>query len=445
MKLDKLFQLARRAALVLSGEVVQSALHFTLSIGLLKFLSVRDYGVFTLVMVTGAVGLTYVRSLASMPSIVYIARSRSHRVARLYEGAFSIVAAPVGAVAALAVVALLDAWSPGAALAGAAFVALWCVRFHLRSLQFGYGRRWVTIVGDYTFASTGALLAGLALWQGDNLLRNVFLALAAANLVGAVLMQGLAREAPALAFNRRARRLLLALTDKLFWSGITVSLTNLQGQGVALLVAHLAGPQGYAPIAAVLAFFAPIRTVFIAMGNFMQPEMSAALARGETSQVLDLAKMWTLSLGSIAFIYGLAACALVPYMNLELLRNEPVYLLSILAWGVFAAAALSLAPRVVIEAMMAFRFNTATTAISAVIGLGATALALKFAPSGWALVGAVLSEGTILVGSWIFVLSALGVFSGEALNGHGLLSILISALPGNRTTSTPKTRSKPCP
>jgi O-antigen/teichoic acid export membrane protein len=400
-----------RLGLTISGEAMQSGLHFALSILLMHLLPARDYGVFAITLVIGGIGLTYIRALTAMPACIYIGRSRSAERARFYEGTFGAVAILASGLIALIVFVLPSAGSPTSALAGAGFVGLWCARSHLRTVHFAFGRYRIATLGDLAFATSSGLLAAVAVWRGGNPMSGVFLALAAGNLFGSATMQLLAGEPLRIRFDRRARGFYARLLRRLGWSAFSVTTANLQGQGISLLVVELAGPAAFAPIAAMLVIFAPLRIAATAWANSIQPHMSKLVAKFEVEEIRGLCRNWTLVLGIAGLVYGVGAMALLPLVKSPSLEGAPIYFIGILAWLVYELGLLYVAPRIVLEVLMNFRSVAVITTAAAVVGMGLISLLLAFAAPTWALAGAASGEAIVVVAAWAVAMRRLSALA----------------------------------
>ena len=206
-----------RFAVTLLGEVVQSGFHFALNILLVRSLSQHDYGVFAIVFLAGGLALTYVRALAGVPISTFLPAHRDRRAGRAIDVTFGTGALTVSAVVGLGIAGFLVVADTVNPVAGGAFVMLWCLRSYLR------------------------------------------LALYAKNLAGFATALLALREPIRLSLKASSWRRYHAIRRELGWSLVGVTTTNLQGQGQTLAMALLLGPDAYAPIAAALILFAPLR------------------------------------------------------------------------------------------------------------------------------------------------------------------------------------------
>ncbi|GGE10610.1 hypothetical protein GCM10011390_32080 [Aureimonas endophytica] len=399
--------LLRRGALMLSGEMLQSAFHFALNIVLIHQLAPTDYGIFAIVMLMGGLALTYMRSLAGLPANLLIPAHAGRRRALPFEVTFGTVAALSALAMGLATAALLALWLRSDSLvAGGAFVALWALRSYLRSLAFAKGRQGEASLGDLTFALTGALLvAGFALgWRGADPLNSVFMLLAAANGAGILMALGLARRWPRLTLRRSMRRRYGTIGRQVLWSVLGTTTTNIQGQGQVMLIAACAGPAAYAPLAAMTVMFAPLRMLTAAIGNMVQPELARLWQAGATEAALRIARRWTLGVALVGILYGAVVVTLVPFLRFPVFDGQPVLLIGLLTFATALPPLFYLMPRLLLEVRRSFRLAAAIGLAGAAIGMGLVALILLVATPPWALVGAFASEATVLAGSLLAIL-----------------------------------------
>lgn len=390
--------IARRLTLMIGGEALQSGFHFALNLALVRMLSARDFGIFAIVMVIGGLSLTYIRALAGMPASIRIGRSRTRAAADAYEVTFGSGAVLLSAVAAIGVDVLLHGWVDKGALAGGCFVGLWSTRSYLRTAHFARGRRKSVVLADLIFVLSGAILASRTLWMGStDVLENTFLVLAVANAIGIAAMLLLAGWPFRISYRYQVRRRYARMWRQLGWAGLSVTLTNLQGQAVALLVTAFGGPAAYAPIAATLLLFVPLRIAATALVNMLQPEISAELARGEARRVWGQVKLWFGMTGSVGLLYGATMLVILPRIHLQVLEGVPVLATGFLAWAIYTTTMVNVTPRVVLEVMSAFGTVALITGTAAVIGVSVIVCLLFVAPPVWSLAGGAVSEFVVLM------------------------------------------------
>ncbi len=390
----------RRLALVIGGEAMQSGLHFGLNLALIALMPAQDYGAFAFTLVLGGVGLTYVRSLTAMPASTYIGRARSPAFADFYEGAFGAAALALCLAMAGVAYVILATFGEKAALSGAAVVGLWSLRSHLRTIGFARRQAVAVTIGDAAFAATGALASAAALRFASDRLEGVLLALAFANIAGAAALSLARGASPRFDFTSRARRFYTSLAWRLVWSLYSVTAVILQGQGVAFLVVAFAGPAAFAPIAAVMAFFAPLRIFSLSLANMLQPEISRLAAAADEAGWRVMRRTWTLRACILALVYGEIGFAVIPRLHLRSVQHQPILFLAISAWTLYAIVLAYLLPRILLEARMRFRQIAFITTVGAVVGVAVTAGMLAVAPPAYAILGAVLGEAVVAAATW---------------------------------------------
>jgi O-antigen/teichoic acid export membrane protein len=404
MNLAALRRILARLVMVIGGEAMQSAFHLGLNLTLLHVISAHDYGIFALVMVIGGLALTYIRSLTALPASILIAQSRNGSASNALEITFGSAATLLSLGFAAVVTGLLSVWLDEGALGGGLFVGLWALRSHLRTVYFARGRQQAVSVSDLVFTLSGASAAALVVWHGQHILPYTFLAVAGANALGIAVLFGLSRSRIRLHGGAHLWRRYTRLWRDLKWSLLSVTITNVQGQGMALLVAAFAGPAAYAPIAAALVMFVPLRIVAAAFANMLHPELSGLVARGETSRIARLMRAWPPALAVMALLYGIVAMLALPWLQPDTLENISFYKIAAIAWFISIMPMLYVMPRIWLEITLDFRSIAILSALAAGVGLSVVLVLLLTVPSSWALLGGAVSELIVLIGSWSFML-----------------------------------------
>lgn len=398
-------RLLARLAVMVSGEALQGVFNLVLNLALLQVISTHDYGVFALVMIIGGLGLTYIRSLTALPASILIAQSRNTAAAQAIEASFGAAATILALAAAGLTAGLLSRWLEHGALAGGVFIWLWSVRSHLRTVFFARGRHKLASLGDVTFTASG--MAGavlvLSLVRGADVLPMVFWSLALANGLAILLMLAVSRDKLRLAPPRHLLRRYRKLWRDLRWSLLSVSITNAQGQGMAFLVAALAGPAAFAPIAAALLLFAPLRILSAGFANMAHPELARLMARRDKPEISRVLLLWPLLLGLLGIFYLAAVLVALPLLPVGV-TLPPVDGVLVLAWIASAVPMLYATPRIWLEIQQDYRSIARLSLLAALIGLCLVWGVLLVAPPRWALLGAAASELVVLVGSWMLVL-----------------------------------------
>ena len=396
--------LSGRFAVILSGELIQSLFHFALNILLVRELGAHDYGLFAIVFTVGAVGITYIRALVAVPATLHLARSLGRPAALGYDVMFGSGAALVSVLMALAtIVALVPVIGPGALAAGA-FVGLYGFRSYLRIVLLARGRPRIAGLSDLVYAICGALFVWRGVsGEGTALLDRAFLAIALAHAIAIAVAYGALRQRLRISLHPRARARYRAIWRTLAWSLAGVTSLTVQGQGLTLLFALLAGPAAYAPIAATLVLYAPLRIPTSALMNMVLPEISGLLAARQVQAARRLVMRHVLLIGCACLVYGLIMAATLPLIEQVLFKGrfagEAMGWIGLGVWAVVTTSLLYAIPRAYLEACAAFRTITAGAVASAALGFALMVPLLLMLPPATALIGLLASEIATLVWS----------------------------------------------
>ena len=309
----------RRFAIVLGGEGLQSAFGFGLNVALARTLPAKSYGEFALVMLIGGFALIYMRALIGIPACTFIPQCRSSRAAGALAVTFASGALAISAFGGLMVAVVLSLYQCDFSWAAGLFVGLWAMRSYNRIALFAQDRASLSTVSDLAFTvSATALCAPLLLGYGANVgLSTLFLALAAAHLIGIAIALAIQGGPFRISCRRSVRVRLRKLLPTMSWSIVSVTIANVQAQGPTFVIAAIAGPAGYAPIAATMAFFSPLRLAASALANMNQPDLAAAITR--SGDIRRLMAIQTAIIAAIALAYGGAMVAAFPLLTHHLL------------------------------------------------------------------------------------------------------------------------------
>lgn len=390
--------LMRRFALGLAGEGVQSAFHLLVNLVLMRALSAYGYGLFAIVFMVGSLAVTYSNALVAIPAAVYLPRLRSPGAGRFQEVVFGAVATALSAGAGALTLAGSWLWSGSAAFGVSAgcFVASWTLRNSVRACLFARRESGFAAGADLVFAGAGTACLAAAWWLDGLSLTCAFAILALANACGAVVgLYGPGRPVR-LSFRRGVRRRYARHWPQVSWSLAGMTTTNVQAQFQTFLVALVAGPAAYAPIAAALILLAPLRLAGSALILLMQPEFARRLAAGRAGEVRRLLVAGTAATVVACLAYGavlwLGWDPIAARIHAPAFAGQPMGLITALAWATSLLYVASMLPKAVLEAAGAFRTVAAATLASALAGIVAVAALLAWSGPAWSLAGVVLAE-----------------------------------------------------
>jgi O-antigen/teichoic acid export membrane protein len=392
----------------LSGEGVQSGFHFALNLVLISVMTPHDYGMFAIILIIGGIGLTYGNALVSLPASVHIPKVKSRGAVNFLDVVFGSAAVVlcVG-MAALVAGGLWLANERGAeALAAGAFVGLWTLRNHVRVAMFARKAMSVATVSDLSYSATGiALVAALILSKPTaSLLVPVLLALVVANVIGIAVALGAARRPVRLSLRRGVRARFGAIWSEIIWSLVWVTTWNIQGQAQTFLVAAMVGPAAYAPIAAGLVLYNPLRTAVAALINVVRPEFAAGLAEGRDKAVksLLLATFGAIVLAWVGYSAAvwLAWGFLDAHIYGEKFADAAMPLIVTLA-GLSALASQAYhMPLTLVQAARDFKAVAIASIAGGLTGLAAVVVLLLVSTVAWSLAGVVVGEAVCLIYLW---------------------------------------------
>ena len=111
-------------------------------------------------------------------------------------------------------------------------------------------------------------------------------------------------------------------------------------------------------------------------------------------------RTWTLRACLIALAYGELGFLVIPRLHLRSVETQPVMMIAVIAWSLYAVVLAYLMPRILLETRMRFREIAAITTVGAVVSLGTTAALLQVAAPGYAILGGLLGEIVAALATW---------------------------------------------
>jgi O-antigen/teichoic acid export membrane protein len=278
----------------------------------------------------------------------------------------------------------------------------------------------LTALSDLSYAAGGVTMIATLFWLRSGVLQvpAVLAVLAAANAI-AIMVALISRGVPVrISFRRSVRNRYRAIWRDVVWSLVGVTTWNIQGQAPMFVVAALAGPAAYAPIAAAIVLFNPLRTALGAFVNVVRPEFATGLALGLHRQV----KMTLLSSSAVIMLCCLAFDAAV-WLGWDALSAH-IYgdkfsfasmpLIATLA-GASALIYLSYhVPLSLVQAARGFKTVAVATTLGGIVGLAAVVILLLFSTVSWTLAGFAAGEAVCWTYLWVAALRVLGKASASS-------------------------------
>lgn len=411
----ELFALGRSYLFSLGGEGVQSVFHFALNLILIRAATVRDYGIFAIVFIVGGIAITYGNATVSVPVTVHIPKLRSSGSIAFLDVVFGSVA--VATSGALAVLVGLGLWltvCPAVeAMAAGAFVGLWTLRNHVRATLFARRAMPALTLSDLSYSAGGAAFVAVLLWgeAGEPQVTSVFWALAVANVIGIGVALKAVHARVRISFRRSVLARYRVIWADVAWSLFGVTMWNIQGQAQTFLVAAMAGPAAYAPIAAGIVLFNPLRLTLGAVFNVIRPEFAVGLADRHYARVRLAfhASFAVMVLACCAF----GACVWLGWSFLDAhfyggkFAHASMPVIVALGWIAATLAVCYHVPLTLVQAAHDFRAVAIATTIGGSVGLGAVLFLLLYTTVAWSLAGVVAGEAMCLIYLWIAAMRVL--------------------------------------
>jgi len=332
----------RAYALTALGEASQSAFHFVMNISLIRALSAYDYGVFAIIFTVGAIAITVINAVFTVPVTVFLphARRKSAVSLEVTMGSLALLVCAVVAAAVAVAAALFTSDIKTGALAGC-LAGLWPLRIYTKAANFArFGQRAAlsAFVSDLSYAMTG--LGSLALLtQLLGATPSMTMALAfpcAANVVGIAVNLIGRRAKIRVRLHARDFARFLTLWPHVRWSLLGMAASTVMEQAQMAFVTLLAGPAAFAPLAAGFVLMSPLRILALAVTNIMRPELSRsnALGKNRTAGAILLKAIGLLVIVFTGF--GLALCFAWPTLRALLFERrfaaQAMGLIVTLAW-----------------------------------------------------------------------------------------------------------------
>jgi O-antigen/teichoic acid export membrane protein len=336
---------------------------------------------------------------------------------------FSSIALVISAAIALIVTAGM--WfavgHAAAAVAAGAFIGLWTFRNHVRSAMFARRMMTKATVSDFSYAASGIILIAGLLWAGADLhnVTAVFAALAAANLVAIFVALYTPGRRLRVSFRRSVWQRYRAIWPDIVWSLIGVTTWNVQGQGMMFLVAAIAGPAAYAPVAAGIVLFSPLRPAISAVVNVFRPDFVSALANGRyrrvTVTLYGLSAIIVLACAAVSICIWLGWPLLQAHVFGEKFANASMPLIVALAGLIALIYKTYYVPLTLVQAAGQFKPVAIATTLGGIVGLLTVSVLLATTSVAWSLAGVVAGETTCGIYLWISALRILRQKTSHAL------------------------------
>jgi len=363
-----------RYALSVGAQALVSGFHFGLNLILLRMITPYDYGIFAYAFVLALFASAINNALISTPLTVYTPVVKNDEERGQQEAMFStlnllLFILLVGIGVAYAFVS--DVAKP-ITLAVTLFVAVYAARQYSRSFGYARFKPLVTATGDIAYVVAGIVLIAtiLILNKDQTTVSLVLLALAGANLIAMFIerwrIHGLHRR----------------------W----LTFANIHG----LIITWANGPNAFAPLAAGMVLFGPVRVALMTWQNMVKPELALALSDNRGEAVKKQIQKTAVLMGAAVIALGVCLWLAWPHVHSLLYAKQyseqPMgYIVCI--WALITLfAAIYNAPSAALQAMRDFRVLAMASVYGAVISGVLVSLTLYFFKPETTLLGILAAE-----------------------------------------------------
>ncbi len=392
--------ISSRYALSVGAQALVSGFHFGLNLILLRTITPYDYGVFAYAFVLALFASAINNALISTPLTVYTPVVKNEDERSQQEAMFStlnlllfILLIGIGVVYAM----VSDVARP-ISLSVTLFVGVYAARQYSRSFGYARFKPLITATGDIAYVVAGIILIALILIinKDNTAVSQVLLALAGANLVAMFIerwrIHGLGRRWLTFANIKNYGHVWLQSR----WALIGALTTLFLGQAHGLIITWANGPGTFAPLAAGMVLFGPVRVALMTWQNMVKPELALALSDNRGEAVKKQIQKTAVLMGLAVLALGICLWIAWPQVHALLYANkysdQPMGFI-VCMWAVITLfAAIYNAPSAALQAMRDFRVLAMASVYGAIISGVLVALALYFFNPETTLLGILAAE-----------------------------------------------------
>lgn len=397
-KVQKL--VSSRYALSVGAQALVSGFHFGLNMMLIRMITPYDYGIFAYAFVLALFASAINNALISTPLTVYtpVVKNEDERASQ--EAMFStlnLMLTVLLVAIGIAYAFVSDVAKP-ITLSVTLFVAVYAARQYSRSFGYARFKPLVTATGDIAYVISGIAIitAILFLNKDDTTVSLVLLALAGANLVAMFIerwrLHGLDRRWLTFANIRNYGHVWLQSR----WALVGALTTLFLGQAHGLIITWANGPNSFAPLAAGMVLFGPVRVALMTWQNMVKPELALALSDNRGEAVKKQIQKTAVLMGAAVLILGLCLWLAWPQVHALLYAKQyseqPMGFI-VCMWAVITLfAAIYNAPSAALQAMRDFRVLAMASVYGAIISGVLVSLTLYFFKPETTLLGILAAE-----------------------------------------------------
>ncbi len=393
--------LLSRFLISLGAQFAMSGFHMALGFLLIRVISRYDFGVYSFAFVLAMFAGALNNALISTPLTVYTPVIKDDQERADQEAMFSTLNVLLFLSLCLCGIgyAFFTGISTPTGLAVTAFVATYAARQFSRSFGYARFKPLVTATGDIAYVCSGVTIVGMVVylnWGKDISVVYILMGLATANLLAMFIERLRLHGAGRSWFTFAKLNSYGQVWEQSRWALAGAVTTLFVGQAHALIVTSKSGPSAFAPLAAGMVLFGPVRVALLTWQNMVKPELALALSNNQGELVKKQIRKTVLLVGVAVLIFALCLWLAWPHINYWLYSKEyadqPMGYI-VCMWTVITFfAAIYNAPSAALQAMKDFRVLAMASVYGAIISGVLVSLLLYFYNPASTLLGIIAAE-----------------------------------------------------
>ncbi len=262
----------------LSGQASQSIFHFLLGLVLVMALSPEGFGIFAIAQVLAFLNMKVSDAMAGIPLSVYRSQAKTNAEKRAYEYLFTSVNLLISTVGAVLIFGMVRMWldNNSAAVLSALFVFTYTLRGFGRGISFARREPVYATRSDLVYVVVAVAILFSFKWHAEDFqVASVLLSLSIANFVAlAFLSPGFVRLQIACPWKANLSSYKKVWKEGSAWNLVGAASTELTANAHSYIIALFAGPQAFAPIAAVSVLLRPLNVIMGSLILLERPQLS---------------------------------------------------------------------------------------------------------------------------------------------------------------------------
>jgi O-antigen/teichoic acid export membrane protein len=412
MLIDSAKSVARKISyyfVALSGQASQSIFHFLLGLLLVMVLSPEGFGIFAIAQLLAFLNMKVSDAIVGIPLSVYRSQAKTGTEQKAYEYLFTSVNLLISTVGAVLIFGMVRMWldNNSAAVLSALFVFTYTLRGFGRGISFARREPMYATRSDLVYVVVAvAILFSFKWYAEDYQVTSVLLSLSIANFVAlAFLSPGFLRLQITCPWKANLSSYKKVWKEGSAWNLAEAASMELTANAHSYIIALFAGPQAFAPIAAVSVLFRPLNVIMGSLILLERPQLSEHIAtnnkRGAHQTRAVFTSLLLLSWGLINLIVFLFWDHIFASLFAGKYLEDQVFGILVILSGIFLFRCVSALPRLEFQSRKKFQPLAMAAIYACPVSVIATSVLF-------------FSKGVSA--------SLLGIFLGDAV----LLSLLLS-------------------